>query len=80
MITATIFKTKLAMCGFFGVRPMFVARMMPKNYISDVARAGGFSLIFGNQHYPLMSVDLGPSLTLTQVIAGLDPAIRRFEA
>jgi predicted RecB family endonuclease len=57
-IEQTEFKTKLAMCEFFDVRPMFVARMMPKNYISDVARAGGFSLIFANQHYPLMSDNL----------------------
>lgn len=54
-IDQTEFEIKLAMSNFFGVRPMFVARMMPKNYIGDVIRAGGFVLLFKNQHYPLMS-------------------------
>ncbi len=46
------------MCEYFGVRPMFIARMMPKNYINTVRRVGGFSLILANQHYPLMSEPL----------------------
>ena len=49
---------KLRMCEYFGVRPMFIARMMPKNYIDQVVRAGGFCLILGNQHYPLLSEPL----------------------
>jgi hypothetical protein len=57
-IDQTEFEVKLAMCKHFGVRPLFIARMMPKNYISAAARAGGFSLVFGNQHYPLMARDL----------------------
>ncbi len=51
------FQIKLAMCRHFGVRPMFIARMMPKNYINEVRLAGGFSLILANQHYPLMADD-----------------------
>jgi hypothetical protein len=43
------------MCHRFGVKPMFIARMMPKNYINDVQKAGGFSLILANQHYPLLA-------------------------
>ncbi len=54
-IDQTEYQKKLAMCLHFGVRPLFVARMMPQNYIREVAQAGGFSLIFGNQHYPLMA-------------------------
>ena len=57
-IDQTEFGTKLRMCEYFGVRPMFIARMMPKNYIDTVRRAGGFSLILANQHYPLMSEPL----------------------
>jgi hypothetical protein len=32
--------------------------MMPKNYIRQVAQAGGFCWLFRNQHYPLMAEDL----------------------
>jgi hypothetical protein len=47
------FAVKLQMCEHFGVRPMFIARMMPKNYAHTVVRAGGFCLILRNQHYRL---------------------------
>jgi hypothetical protein len=49
------FEIKLAMCRHFNVRPFFIARMMPKSYINDVHKSGGFSLIMGNQHYPLLA-------------------------
>jgi hypothetical protein len=57
-IDQTEFGTKLQMCEYFGVRPMFIARMMPRSYIEKVRRAGGFSLILANQHYPLLSEPL----------------------
>ena len=52
------FQIKIEMCRFFGIRPFFIARMMPKSYIYDVVQAGGFALILGEQHYPLTAVDL----------------------
>ena len=57
-IDQTEFQIKLAMCVHFGIRPMFVTRAMPKNYIYDVMRAGGFSLLTDNQNYPLLADDL----------------------
>jgi hypothetical protein len=57
-IDQTEFEIKMEMCRYFAVRPMFITRMMPRNYINTVARAGGFSLVLGNQHYPLMAEDL----------------------
>jgi hypothetical protein len=57
-IDQTEFQTKLAMCEHFGVRPMFVTRALPKNYIYEVAKAGGFSLLTDNQNYPLLAGDL----------------------
>lgn len=57
-IDQTEFQKKLAMCKHFRVRPMFIARMMPRNYINEVAKAGGFCLILKNQHYPLLADDL----------------------
>jgi hypothetical protein len=64
---------------------MFVARMMPKNYIYRVRRAGGFSLLFGNQHYPLMSDDLARRVRETLGLPVLsirelpDTTLSRFE-
>ena len=85
-IDQTEFQTKLEMCKFFNVRPLFVARMMPRNYINSVFRAGGFALILQNQHYPLLADDLAKrvreQLVLpVKTIASLpDTTLQRFEA
>ncbi len=47
------FIAKLKMCRELQLTPLFVARMMPKTYIEDVRRAGGFSLIMKYQFYPI---------------------------
>lgn len=57
-IDQTEFQIKLAMSAHFGIRPMFVTRAMPKNYIYEVVKAGGFSLLTDNQNYPLLADDL----------------------
>lgn len=46
------FESKLEMCLFLGLRPLFIARMMPEVYIQRVWRKGGFSLLYKNQFYP----------------------------
>jgi hypothetical protein len=51
-IPRTEFQIKLRICRTLRVRPLFIARSMPKSYINDVFRAGGFSLVFGYQFYP----------------------------
>jgi len=43
----------MQMCQELRLAPLFIARMMPKNYINDVFRAGGLVLIMGYQLYPL---------------------------
>jgi hypothetical protein len=58
-------ETKLAMCRCFNVRPMFIARMMPKTYINQARLAGGFSLILGSQHYPLLADNLAGQVRRT---------------
>jgi hypothetical protein len=84
-IDQTEFQTKLAMCQHFGVRPMFIARMMPTNYNHQVIQAGGFVLLFGNQHYPLMADGLAkrvrqkldlPVLSLSELP---EKTLQRFE-
>jgi len=52
-IEAEEFEIKLQMCRFLGLRPVFIARMMPKSYIYEVHKNwGGFCLIFKHQLYP----------------------------
>jgi len=43
---------KIRMCQHLGLVPLFIARMMPKSWISEVWKAGGFCLIFKYQLYP----------------------------
>jgi hypothetical protein len=40
------------MCRAFDVVPLFVVRMLPKEYIFRVAREGGFCLVLRWQMYP----------------------------
>jgi hypothetical protein len=47
------FSIKLQMCRAMGLTPLFVARMMPKTYINEVRRAGGYSMIMKYQFYPV---------------------------
>ncbi len=84
-IDQTEFEIKLRMSAYFGVRPMFIARMMPKNYIDAVRRAGGFCLILANQHYPLLSEQLAKrvrevlGLPVLCIRALPDTTLSRFE-
>ena len=50
--------SKLEMCAFLGLRPLFIARMHPKSYIEEIREAGGYALVFKWQLYPLGSADL----------------------
>jgi hypothetical protein len=45
-------EVKLAMCRVFGVVPLFIVRMLPKDYINRVVRVGGFCLVLKWQIYP----------------------------
>lgn len=84
-IDQTEFGIKLRMCEYFKVRPMFIARMMPKNYIDMVRRAGGFCLIVGNQHYPLLGEPLAARVRAELDLPVLcirslpDKTLKRFE-
>src|SRR5262249_28571708 len=84
-IDQTEFQIKLAMCEHFGIRPMFVTRVLPKNYIYEVANAGGFSLLTDNQNYPLLADDLARrvraalNLPVGVIERFPDTALLRFE-
>jgi hypothetical protein len=45
-------QAKVKMCQFLGIRPVFVARMLPKSWIKEVVDVGGFALILKYQLYP----------------------------
>lgn len=46
------FLFKVLMCKHLEVRPLFIVRMAPKNYINDVWKQGGYTLVFKYQLYP----------------------------
>lgn len=45
-------EVKIRMCKHLGLRPLFIVRMAPKNYINDVWEQGGYTLVFKYQLYP----------------------------
>ena len=85
-IDQTEFDLKLKICRHLGVVPLFVARMMPRNYINQVFKAGGFSLILGDVLYPLMADPLAKRvrdklhLPVVSVRSLPDLALQRFSA
>jgi hypothetical protein len=46
------FVIKIALCEEIGIRPVFVARMLPKSWVKELIDAGGFALILKYQLYP----------------------------
>lgn len=44
--------TKLRLCEFLGVTPLFIMRAAPKSYMNDIITKGGFGLLFEEQIYP----------------------------
>lgn len=49
---------KIELCRELGIRPVFVARMLPKTWVNEVNTAGGFALILKFQLYPWTHGDL----------------------
>ena len=46
------FQLKIRLCKFLGLKPVFVARMLPRTWIQEVVDEGGFALIMKYQLYP----------------------------
>lgn len=51
-------ETKLRMCSFLNLRPLFIMRYAPKTYNQLIYSKGGFALIFETQIYELGQVEL----------------------
>jgi hypothetical protein len=47
------FEIKLKMCKFLGIKPVFAVHWLPKSYIWQVYKQGGFGWLFEYQLYPL---------------------------
>lgn len=45
-------QTKVRLCQFLGIRPVFAARMLPRTWMNELITAGGFGLILKYQLYP----------------------------
>ncbi len=52
------FEKKREICAHLGLRPVFAVRMMPKTWIFDLQKDGGYALILKYQHYPWGHKDL----------------------
>lgn len=46
------FLLKTRLCTWLGIKPIFVCRMLPKSWIYELSKAGGFALILRYQLYP----------------------------
>ena len=46
------FYLKIELCEQLGIVPLFVTRMLPKNWVFDLIKAGGYALIIKYQLYP----------------------------
>lgn len=49
---------KIELCRELGLRPVFVARMLPKTWVNEINTADGFALILKYQLYPWAHGDL----------------------
>ncbi len=52
------FYTKLKMCETLHLRPLFIARWMPRSYVYELFKLGGFALLMKFQFYPFGSESL----------------------
>jgi hypothetical protein len=46
------FLLKIKLCEWLGIKPVFVCRMLPRSWIYDLNKSGGFALILKYQLYP----------------------------
>ena len=78
------FQTKIRLSLFLGLRPVFVARMLPKSWMNELIGQGGFGLILKYQLYPWshrelarrVAGDLGLPVDAPRALA--DGTMRRF--
>jgi hypothetical protein len=52
------------MCKHLDLRPVFVARMLPKGWIKEIVDEGGFALILKYQLYPWTHKELASQVAM----------------
>ncbi|MGH7798707.1 MAG: hypothetical protein ACREQ2_27900 [Candidatus Binatia bacterium] len=76
--------TKIKVCEHLEIRPVFVVRMAPKNWVEEVRKRGGFTLVLKYQLYPWSHRDLAKkvarelSLPVDAPRALYDGTMKRF--
>lgn len=45
-------RTKIRLCRYLSIRPLFIMRFAPKSYMHEINRSRGFGLLFEEQMYP----------------------------
>jgi len=68
------FQTKIGLCQSLGIRPVFVARMLPRTWMNELITAGGFGLILKYQLYPWSHKVLARRLPPSSVCQSMRPA------
>lgn len=46
------FQTKIRLCQFLGIQPLFAARMLPRTWMNELIIGGGYGMIMKYQLYP----------------------------
>lgn len=80
------FKIKIRMCHELGIRPLFAIRMIPKPWVYELHKVGGFALILKYQLYPWahkelakrVKMELGLPVDAPRVLA--EGTMKRFLA
>lgn len=57
------FEIKIELCKHLRILPVFVVRMMPKPWISELAKHGGFALILEYQLYPPLQREMAKQVS-----------------
>jgi len=52
------FVTKMEMCEFLGIKPLFIMRYTPKTYMWEIYKKGGYGMLFEYQIYDLSQKEL----------------------
>ena len=58
------FETKIQLCEFLGIVPVFVVRMMPRSWAKDLIDRGGYAMILKYQLYPWTHVALAKKVAM----------------
>jgi hypothetical protein len=52
------FRIKMDMCDYLGISPVFAVRMLPRSWIHQLIKRGGYAMILKYQLYPWTHIDL----------------------